>query len=159
MTVKLIYGFEIGAKGNWKVQEAPADESGQRNLISLPWYNDGQHYPNFQPMAWDRLFEAMPNPPIGTPGPQRENMARSYYGVTFEDIGTPGDPSAVLAVTDLRYETSESAPLAINPGALQSRPISGRYSEKLRRALLVLGLTPVQLYPQWLLAELHTDQI
>lgn len=153
MSAKLIYGFEIGVPGNWKVIEAQLDETNQRPLLITPWYNDTDHYPNFREMAWDQMFSAIPNAPAASTPAQRESIARSYYSVHFEDIGSQGNENVVLATLDLRYETEGSEPEAVNPGALQSRPISGRYSEKLRRALNALGLTPVQPHAQWLLTE------
>lgn len=153
MKAKLIYGFEIGVPGNWKVQEAQEDQGGQRPNLITSWYNDVDNYPNFRPLAWDRLFAAMPFAPDGTPEAQRESMARAYYGVTFEDAGPENNRNAALAVIDLRFEVDEPAFLGLNPGALQARPIGGRYSEKLRRALNILGLTPVQSNAAWLLAS------
>lgn len=156
-TAKIVFGFPIGDTRKWLVNEAPENPEGIRDSLVLPWYSDEdvELQGRFIELAWVRLYNAIPGSTPVENNADAEAPARSYYGIDFERCGTATQTVWLMTATDMRLSVTYSDTLQINAGTLQQRPLIGRYAEKLRKALKILGVTPVQTNPNWLLASLY----
>ncbi|MEY9842510.1 hypothetical protein [Streptacidiphilus sp. EB103A] len=147
-SAKLIYGYRLQSDNEgWLVQEA-LDENGEYDGLTLDWLEqDG----DFHSAAKDRLRAAVGYEEGDYADPQawraRRNDANARVAVTFESSGYKyGDLFLAAAVhrTDLG-DTEQIDPAAMSTAADEAA------NERLRFALGVLGLTPIQEKPAWLL--------
>lgn len=149
-SAKLIYGYHLESQAEgWLVAEAHGPDSDDYGL-NLPWL--GEDSDDFQSKAEDRLREATGYEegdyradPDGWRARRREAAAK--IGVKFEAGGYEfGD--LFLAAVD--YEADLGETKEIDPAAMLAAG-AAEADEKLRAALAILGLTPTQEKPAWLL--------
>lgn len=147
-SAKLIYGYRLKTEDDWLVKEIHGPDSDEWGL-NLPWLVESD---DFQDKAEERLREAVGYvegdfnaDPDGWR--QRLREADAKVGVKFEAGGYEyGD--LFLATKTYRADLGEVE--AVTPGGLlvMSGPTA---NDRLRRALEVLGVTPLQESPAWLL--------
>jgi hypothetical protein len=145
----LSYGYRLqGDGGRWLVREVHPEDSDEWGL-NLDWYNEEQHL-SFDEAATARLLAS-----IGFTETDwqvdgyfdRQRDAEARLGVEFVHVGYDADD--LLLVTK-QYSSYLGDAEAIDPGEMAA--VSGAEAdERLRSALAVLGLTPLQERPAWLL--------
>jgi hypothetical protein len=147
-SAKLIYGYRLKTDDEWLVREKH-DENSDLWGLKLDWLDDDD---DFQDKAEDRLLAAVgfedsgyDTDPDGWRA--RRRAARQQVGVEFEYGGYElGD--LLLAAKTYTIDLGEAK--TIDPAELVTA--SGeKANTKLRWALEVLGLTPTQDGPAWLL--------
>lgn len=143
----LAYGFNLG-EGNL------IRETGEYGEVNLPWLSDD-----------DGLFEAMQQrllaemagftetweTRVGDGYFKREEEAKARLGVQIVHHCSDSCPMIVLAVAETTAHRGEPVPLDL--AAYSQEPAANGWDERLARAVEVLGMTPLQPRPQWLLCS------
>lgn len=144
----LMYGYELGGSDvAWKVQQV--DEDG---TLTVDWVDQGDG--DFEEAAMQQLraaagFAETDWQVDGFFARQREADAR--LGVSFETHCHSEYPVWVLCAKRISAYRGESEPIDFD--ALAAQAAAEDWDGKLAAALAVLGLTPTQERPQWLLAS------
>jgi hypothetical protein len=123
----LVYGYHLGGGDEeWAVAET--DDAGE---LTATWYTDDED---------DDVIEAV-----------TEQLRGKVKGVKIEAYQSGSYPVYLLAahVTTVHRGGLEE----IDPMDLQYRPAAQDWDAKLRTALGILGLTPTQERPRWLLCS------
>lgn len=147
---ELSYGYRLRANGGeWLVKEVHPDDSDEYGL-NLDWLSEDDE-DEFEDKATERLLAALADftetdwRADGYFDRQREAKAR--LGVAFETTGWEGED--LLLVTK-QYGAYLGEAEQIDPAALLAVSDDAA-GERLRKALEVLGMTPLQERPTWLL--------
>lgn len=149
ITIKaeLSYGYLLqGDEGRWLVREVHPEDSNEWGL-NLDWLDDED---SFDDAAEKRLLAS-----VGFTETDylvdgyfdRQDAAKAQLGVKLERTGYEAGALALVTKQIGAYlgEAEE-----IDPGVLTAEAAGGA-GERLRNALTVLGLTPLQEQPAWLL--------
>lgn len=144
---ELSYGYRLqGSDGTWLVREVHPEDSDEWGL-NVDWLDDED---SFDRAAKDRLLAS-----VGFTGADyqadgyydRRTAAEERLGVKLERTGWEAE-DLLLITRQFTAELGEAQ--AIDPAVLLAE-VQGDADEKLRQALAVLGLTPLQEQPAWLL--------
>lgn len=150
VTVKadLSYGYRLqGSDGQWLVREVHPEDADEYGL-NLDWFDDDEDY--FDGTAKRRLLASVgfTETDYDVDGYfDRLNAAEERLGVQLERTGYEGE-DLLLVTKQLGAYCGEAE--EIDPAVLAAEA-SGEAGERLRNALAVLGLTPLQEQPAWLL--------
>jgi hypothetical protein len=147
---ELSYGYRLqGDDGRWLVREVHPEDSDEWGL-NLDWYEADEDEDNFDDEAEKRLLASVgfTETDYNVDGYfDRQRAAKSRLGVRLDRTGyEAGD--LMLVTTQYGAYLGEAEP--IDPAVLAAET-SGPADERLRNALAVLGLTPLQEQPAWLL--------
>jgi hypothetical protein len=145
---ELSYGYRLqGSDGQWLVREVHPDDSDKWGL-NLDWFKaDGD---GFDEAAKRRLLASVgfTETDYEVDGYfERERAAEEQLGVQFERTGWEAE--SLLLVTK-QIGAYPSGAETIDPAVL-AEEAGGDADERLRNSLTVLGLTPLQEQPAWLL--------
>jgi hypothetical protein len=150
ITIKaeLSYGYRLqGDDGRWLVREVHPEDSDEWGL-NLDWYDEAEG--EFDDAAERRLLASVgfTETDYTVEGYfDRRRAAKSQLGVRLDRTGyEAGD--LMLVTTQFAAYLGEAEP--IEPAMLVAET-GGQADERLRNALAVLGLTPLQEQPAWLL--------
>jgi hypothetical protein len=157
---RLTYGYRLrGQGGQWLVRETSAN-----GTLDLPWYgqwlDEHQHLDpkdrTFETAA-DRRLLATVGFTVDEQGENLDNEARFDEWLAAADklgvrLTGAGFGSTDLLLSARQFETAASGLGIISPAELTVAPYVDR---KLRAALTVLGLTPLQEQPAWILTAHH----
>ena len=150
-TGTLAYGYHLGTADEHLVKE-----TGKWGSLDLPWMEkdeDGFATETLIEAFSRRLFEATPDPePSREDASDRENPIWDHFGVKVIEHGwlVEGDsPSYALIAHSIEVDGGD-AELVNLPGLIKMQSRLS-FNEKLEKALEVLGVTPKQAQPQWML--------
>lgn len=121
----LIYGYDLDTADGWKIVEA--SEWGE---LSAPWYDEDSELDS----DWDR-----------------QEAVKEHYGVWFE--GHCSDGHTMYALVAPANTARRGYPELIDWRELDGQRVRDGWDAKLARVLEVLGITPKQESPAWLLAS------
>jgi hypothetical protein len=142
-------GFNLGSDEEWLVEEA--DEDGG---LELDWFGEADN--DFVDAAERRLLAAAGFTETWSPDNegyfQREREAKERLGVQFVTYCSGEYPMFILATKAIQVSRGYVEPLNLDEMAARTTP-GGEDEQRLRHALGVLGLTPKQESPQWLLCS------
>lgn len=152
------FGYDLGAgEGGWKVEQV-----GEYGDLKVPWYDsdadeasDDENEDADGSTAVGRLYgvlyESIPDAPEVKWSWDRETAVKERLGVWLESYCSGDYPMYILAT----YETTvyRGDTKLLDMAALEARRAAEGWDEKLAHALSVLGLTPTQEQPGWLLAS------
>lgn len=148
----LAYGFDLGSdESEWLVEEV--DEYGGLDVARFAWFNQDDD-DDFVTQAGDHLLAASGFTETDWESEgyfERERVAKDAVGVVFESHCSGDYPIYVLAahvITVYQGHVKE-----LNLAELAKDAAAGDWDRKLRGALQVLGLTPKQEKPAWLLCS------
>jgi hypothetical protein len=154
----LAYGYDLGGdEGEWKIRET--DEYGgidASNASTLAWYDD-ESDDGFIEQAQRRLLAEIAGFTETWETRQdddyfkREREAESRLGVEFESYCSGDYPMYVLATKVITVYRGDSKVLDLP--ALMAEPAEHGWDDKLRQACEVLGVTPKQERPGWVLVS------
>jgi hypothetical protein len=144
---ELSYGYRLqGGDGEWLVRESHPEDGDEWGL-NLDWIDDDD---SFDDVAEKRLLASAGFTETDYTADgyfDRRDAAKALLGVTLERTGwEAGD--LLLVTKQLGAYCGEAE--EIDPAVLAAEAGSGA-GERLRAALAVLGLTPLQEQPAWLL--------
>jgi hypothetical protein len=142
----LAYGYDLGGEGSeWLVREL--DES---SAPSWPWLEDGE---DFLDLASSQLLTAagLTESDWYAREGHLVSPAMGLLGVDFVKHCSQKYPNWVLAAHVVTVHRGYSA--LVDFGELDARRVEQDWDIKLARALQLLGITPVQLAPKWLLVS------
>jgi len=145
----LVYGYHLGNADDG-LEVAEADEDG---LLGLDWY-DPDTDDDFAETAMEVLLGAAGFTEEYEPGSgyyERKSAAEAALGVEFETHCSGDYPMLILAAKTVTAHRGDADP--IDFVALATEAEAGGWDDKLRNALQVLGLTPKQERPMWLLCS------
>ena len=145
---ELSYGYRLqGGDGDWLVREVHPDDSDEWGL-NLDWFNEDED--SFDEAAKRRLLASagFTETDYNADGYyDRQRAAEDRLGVVLERTGYEANDLLLVTKQIGAYlgeaETIDPAVLAAEAGS--------EANERLRSALAVLGLTPTQEQPAWLL--------
>jgi hypothetical protein len=145
---ELSYGYRLqGGDGEWLVREVHPDDSDEWGL-NLGWFNEDED--NFDEAAGRRLLASVgfTETDYTVDGYfDRRDAAEALLGVALERTGWEANDLLLVTKQISAYlgdaETIDPAVLVAEAG--------GDADARLRSALAVLGLTPTQEQPAWLL--------
>lgn len=148
----LVYGYDLGSEEEWKIREA--GEYGE--LPELPWFDpDNEDGDGFQESAERHLLAQLADfteTDWRADGYfDRERAAKEQLGVEFDTYCSGEYPMYLLAtkvITVYRGDVEE-----IDMEALAVEPEMNGWDEKLNAAVQVLGITPTQGKPKWMLCS------
>ncbi len=142
----LAYGYDLGGgEDEWKVREV--DEDG---LLDLPWYSDEDM--DIMDAATDVLRTAAGwvDGDYGAPGYFEQRQAiDDQVGVEIKDYCSGDYPMYLLSAKTITVRRGDAKLLDL--AGLQAE--TDTYDERLRAACEVLGITPTQEKPAWILVS------
>ena len=148
----LAYGYDLSGEP-WKIRET--DEYGGIDADKLAWYDEDNEEADFDGQAEHRLLVAAGFTEVyedGRPGYfAREEEARARLGVAFETYCKDDYPLYILAAKVITVSRGDSQVLDLP--ALMGEPAEHGWDDKLRAACQVLGITPTQASPGWVLVS------
>lgn len=153
----LIYGYALGGCENvWDIRETV--EKDWTTNIKLPWYDQEMVNPadwdlRFIPSALRRLYATIPGAPVSDNEYDHEAAVQEFYGVKFFYHGAGGHLSYVLGCREWRVEWAETQVFDLSD--LVAEPHGHGFDKKLDRVIGLLGITPNQEQPGWVLASLY----
>ncbi len=122
----LAYGYNLsGGDRSWDVEEVDED----RGVLVAEWFDEEDESQDFVEAAIARL--------------------NGIRGITFAHHGYRDSPEITIAA--YVAEQDWDAVTSLDLGVLVSRVVLENWDAKLRAALLVLGITPTQRQPGWML--------
>lgn len=154
----LAYGYDLGSDEEWKVREAQQGPGNKYGYLKTSWYDaeaadedDSEESEDLIDKMQRRLYDSIPGLPPVESGWECGDPVKEHLGVWFEAYCS-GDYAMWMLVTSettvYRGDTK-----VIDPAEMLADPGRNRWDEKLAHALSVLGLTPLQEKPAWLLAS------
>jgi hypothetical protein len=150
-TALFAYGYDLGGpEEGWRVEEA-----GEYGEWQPGWLNVDTE--NIIESAETELLIAAGLTENYDPGfgfHQRVIEVQMSVGVTFVQYRSVETPQYILAAHHIT--TYQADPLAIDLTELEERRLGEGWDAKLQNALRVLGATPKQRHPAWLLAADRT---
>lgn len=148
---ELSYGYRLqGSDGRWLVAEVHPEDSDDRGL-NLPWFDGGEDgFNSFDDAAKNRLLASIGFTETDWQADgyfDRQREAEARLGVKLERTGWEAED--LLLVT--RQVGAYLGDAEVVDPAVLAAEASADTDERLRTALAVLGLTPLQEQPAWLL--------
>lgn len=141
----LMYGYDLDAADGWKIAEA-----GEWGELAAPWYDEDSDLDSIE-QAVKALYDAIPDAPDVEYGWQRDELVKEHYGAWFE--GHCSDSYTMYALVAFEDTARRGHPELIDWRELDEQRNREDWDAKLARALEVLGITPKQERPAWLLAS------
>lgn len=139
---KLFYGYDLGGDG--------ADATDFTDEEDAPsWYTNGDTELIVQMKL--ALYNAIPDAAPVEYEWRADAPVLDYYGVWFEHHCS--DSYAMWALVTYEASAARGCPEKLDLAELAARPQREDWDGKLARALEVLGITPKQERPAWLLAS------
>ncbi|MER7361887.1 hypothetical protein [Nonomuraea wenchangensis] len=143
----LAYGYDLGSADGWKIREA-----GEFSEPILDWYDEDSD-DGFIEQAEARLLAAH-----GLTGTweddgyyDRKEEAQARAGVEFDSYCHSEYPMWLLATKVITVHRGDSEVLDLP--ALMAETAENGWDDKLRQACEVLGITPKQERPGWVLVS------
>jgi hypothetical protein len=162
----LAYGYDLGTYESFK-----AAERGQYDQPNLPWFRtenpddpdadvDGPHN-EFETALYLTLYQAIPDAPAIEDAYDAEAPVKEHFGVALEQSGAEGSFGWILAVLfdddgDTRRTVEWADALPLDLDELAALPAAGGWDDRLSQVLAVLGITPLQDRPRWLVFPTYT---
>ncbi len=143
----IVYGYGLGGDDHgWRVQEA-----GEHGELRTSWYDPCED--SFEEAALQEL-RATALPPLDDTATLDERRAHrrktdEKLGVELTYHGHLEYPQTLLIAQGSEYRVGQGEAKIITPQMLLT--VTDTWDRKLERALHMLGLTPMQQQPQWLL--------
>jgi hypothetical protein len=153
---KLVYGYDLGSEGDGlNVAEAQTSEANPYGYLKTAWHDGGAEELDEDTDLIETmtrvLYDAIPDaPPVEYSG-QRDTPVKEYYGVWFESHCSDEYPMWMLVAYEVTANRGHLQTLDLD--VLTAKPTALGWDEKLASALAVLGVTPTQERPGWLLAS------
>lgn len=168
----LAYGYNLGFDGEFRIAER-----GEYDQPNLPWFRTEDpddpdadvDYPDdtFDDALILALYEQIPDAPAVTVYEdgekdtyEAEKLVREFFGVTVRKSGGDGEPGFVLAIYEPEHEFGNSVDWAevmpLDLKQLAALPAAGGWDAKLARVVEILGITPTQDRPRWLVYPTYT---
>jgi len=141
----LMYGYDLDTTDAWKIVEA-----GEWGELSAPWYDEDSDLESVE-QATKALYDAIPGAPEVEDDWQRDEPVKEHYGVWFE--GHCSGSYTMYALVAFENTAARGYPELIDWRGLDEQRGREDWDGKLARALEVLGITPKQERPSWLLAS------
>lgn len=146
-TGRLMYGYQFQNE-SWLI-----NETGEYGEPRLDWYDD-EGDDTFIEACEKRLLAEVGI--IDNPDPSRYfdkgKLIKRHYGVGFVGYGScDWDGSHILATCDIR--ASDYGAEIVDLSVLNAQARSENWDGKLARACEVLGITPTQDRPRWILCS------
>jgi len=143
----LMYGYDLDTADGWEIVEA-----GEWGELNAPWYDeDNDEDLTSVEQAVKALYDAIPDAPEADDDWDRQKAVKEHYGVWFEDHCS--DAYTMYALVTFENTARRGYPELIDWRALEEQRDREDWDGKLARALGVLGITPKQERPGWLLAS------
>ncbi len=145
----LAYGYDLGGEEEWRVEQL--DEDG---ALQLDWFDPEAEDADFIETATDRLLAGAGFTETDWHAPgyfDRKAEAETRVGVEFDTYCSGDYPLYVIAAK--RVTVARGYIENLDLAALARDVIELRWDEKLAAALQVLGITPKQSKPGWLLCS------
>lgn len=145
----LAYGYDLGSDEDWKMLEI--DEDG---VPTLAWYEADNDDDDFVEQAKKHLLAAagfIEADWDAEDWSERHKAAEARVGVEFETYCHGEYPMYVLATKVITAYRGDSKVLDL--AALMAEPTEHGWDDKLAAALTVLGITPKQEKPGWVLCS------
>jgi hypothetical protein len=144
----LAYGYDLGGDEGIKVVEG--GKYGDIDELDIPEVDDEhEYYGGLADRLLLKLYRAIPDAPPVEYG--WHNLTQAHYGVTLAHHCSADYADWILATVD--FSASRGRPETIPIAELEARRVAEDWDGKLAHALSVLGLTPTQEKPAWLLAS------
>lgn len=153
----LAYGYALGSDNRLDVRERVGDYG--RDLTVDWWksYDDEDYDPDADEdetsvtsQIYRRLFEAIPDGPAIEYSYQRESHVEQHYGVKLSYPGAEGSSGYVLIAVGSEKSVDWDEVMTLDVDELRDRPFTAQWQLKLANALSLLGITPIQDGPRWL---------
>lgn len=147
----LMYGYSLGGDGEWEIEET--DEYGEIDIDRVPWAAENEDGDcDIVEQAERRLLVAtgFSETDWQVDGYKRKR-AVAKLGVAIESYCSGDYPMYVLTNTVLTAHQGHVT--AIDFVELAKKVADGGWDQKLAGALRVLGITPKQEAPKWLLCS------
>lgn len=141
----LMYGYDLDVADGWQVVEA-----GEYGELTAPWYDEDDDLESWE-QAVKVLYDAIPDAPATNSSYGRAGTVREHYGVWFEEHCSDG--STMYALVTFENTARRGYPKSIDWRALEEQREREGWDAKLARVLEILGITPKQERPAWLLAS------
>jgi hypothetical protein len=146
----LAYGYDLDTSEDFRA--AQVDEYGAPDL---PWYDDEEQDDDegergFVEQLFNHLYSQIPNPVPAEYDFRRQQVAEGYYGITVESSGYCENPGDLLVAKGSERDVAWAEAMPLDVTELECRPVEEGWDAKLDAALTVLGITPTQPAPQWL---------
>ncbi|MEV7013337.1 hypothetical protein [Streptosporangium sp. NPDC051022] len=148
----LAYGYALGGADGWNISEV--DEYDGIDPTKITWYDEDNG--DFTEQAEKQLLAAsgLTETDWRVDGYfARKREAEASLGVEFYGHGYDGGPMYALVTKTITVEWGESKVLDLP--ALMAAPAEHGWDDKLAAALTVLGITPTQEKPGWLLCAYY----
>lgn len=145
----LAYGYNLGGGDGWEIAE-----TGEYGEPNVDWFDTEDDDADFVTVAEKRLLAAagFTETDWQVDGYfAREREAKATLGIEFESYCSGDYPMWILATKVITVSWGEVA--QIDFAALGRDVIKGDWDDKLRSTLAILGLTPKQESPRWLLCS------
>lgn len=149
----LAYGYDLGGtEDEWKVEQA-----GEYGELELPWYDTEADDADFAEAATDTLMAAYGFTDVWVHGADNtayfanKKAAEEAIGVELDSYCSGDYPMHLMAAKVITV--SRGSTIEIDWAALERERVEQDWDGKLAAALSVLGLTPKQASPKWLLAS------
>jgi len=149
----LAYGYNLGGpEEGWAVREADGD-----GLLRTDWYdedNDDDDGADFVAAAEKRLLTAVGFTETDYKAPgysDRRKIAEAQIGVVFDAYCHIDFPLYIMATNVITVRRGNMEYLDLH--ALAGEPAHHNWDEQLTVALRILGITPIQPQPDWLLCS------
>ncbi|MEU8040901.1 hypothetical protein [Streptosporangium sp. NPDC049078] len=144
----LAYGYDLGCGDEWKFREV-----GEYGEPVLDWYDD-EADDTFADQAEKRLLESVGFAEEWAPDNgywDRKKEAETRLGIKIETYCKDDYPMYVLAAKVITVSRGDVE--ILNLPALMDEPTEHGWDHGLRTALTVLGITPTQEQPAWVLCS------
>lgn len=149
----LAYGYDLGAEENLQAREAQESEGNPYGYLKTAWYDaENEEMDEGIVERMTRvLYEAIPGAPAVEYAWECEDPVKEHYGVWFQSHCSGEYAMWILTTSVTR--AYRGSPKPVDTFVLEREPVEEGWDGKLETALRVLGITPLQEKPAWLLAS------
>ncbi|MEU6719772.1 hypothetical protein ABZ897_50670 [Nonomuraea sp. NPDC046802] len=137
----LAFGYDLGANGTRKLQEA--DQFGR--LPGIAWYDADTEHPTEDAEPYLLTAAGVEY----SSGSDLVKLLKDHLGVWFVSYGWVDEPKYLLAACTLKCDWDDEAQ-PIDLAKLDEQVVQHELDTKLANALELLGVTPTQQRPAWL---------
>lgn len=146
----LVYGYDLGTCEGYKLAEC----EGEYGSLAVDWFDNGDdensNPPDFATQVYDRLYAAIAGAPAAEYDFQRQDIAERHFGVEFAYSGGDETPGFILIAAGSESTVDWTDTIAVDLAHLAAAPEAQGWNAKLAEVLTVLGVTPTQDGPRWL---------